>query len=97
MKSGTNPAHVLARDELPRAAHRVHAKNESVVDRLFDRDVAGILQPKAQRPFRAVPILRLHRAEPPHEIVRLLEIVISDLLQQQSVQKGIDLVHTHPR
>src|SRR4051812_35416846 len=65
------PSNVGGRDEMPRRAHDVRAKNASLVTRtLYLGARRSVRHAKPKRPFRRLVLLCLHRTEPGHNVLR---------------------------
>src|SRR6185436_9235489 len=83
-----HPAHILRGDEVQRPAHRPAADDAALRERALDvtLNVAldGGAHAQAHRPQRAEEILRLHRAEVRHDVVRRREVVAGQELAVQT-------------
>ena len=68
-----HPAQILGRGEVQRPAQRPAAHDRPLGNRLFDAGLGRAGRPQAERPQRALIILRLHGAEPAHRLGGRLE------------------------
>ena len=91
------PADVVGGDEVPRVAQDVRAQDlagrESVVDRVLGQRAATL----AERPSRNRVLLRLHRAEVPHDGGRAAGQRAYEALVEQSLPRELESSAHHHR
>jgi hypothetical protein len=78
-----HPPQVWRRHEVPRRTEDVRTENAPVVKRAIDGGVREVQRALCHAPLRARVVLRLHRAEPGDDVLRLPESGLRQLLIAQ--------------